>query len=109
MRRLQSLYDDIGKPVFVIKLNPDSYRTMDGCMVPGCWSLTPVKGLLTVPKDQARNWDRRISKLDNIIRQCMDLVSRGWQPNMIQVIHLYYDGAEEMYTTIAKDSSDVSA
>ena len=63
---------DIGhSPIMLIRFNPDSYKNSTGEKIQSCWAINK-SGLMTVKKDQEKQWKDRIDTLMNQIQFCVD-------------------------------------
>ena len=71
-KRIMEISQDIGhSPIMLIRFNPDSYKNSTGEKIQSCWAINK-SGLMTVKKDQEKQWKDRIDTLMNQIQFCVD-------------------------------------
>jgi len=87
-RRLMELSQDVGhRPIVFIRFNPDEYIKRDTSRVKSCWSLSKSTGLVSVEKNNRRQWNDRLETLNNWIQY--------WSANKtskaVEVVQLFFD------------------
>ena len=85
-KRLMELSQDVGhRPIIFIRFNPDQFQK-EGKIIKSCWN-SGVDGILRIPSNQIKNWEKRIEILLNTVQY--------WYENRtektIEVVELFYD------------------
>ena len=87
-KRIMELSQDTGhRPIIFIRFNPDKY-IHDGKMVTSCWG-TNQKGICVVKKSKQREWEERLSALEQHITYWINPENKT--DKTIEIIQLYYD------------------
>ena len=87
-KRIMELSQDTGhRPIIFIRFNPDKY-IHDGKMVTSCWG-TNQNGICVVKKSKQREWDERLSALEQHITYWINPENKT--DKTIEIIQLYYD------------------
>jgi len=88
-KRLMQLFTDVGgRPLVMVRFNPDQYYDQCNKSVASCWGYTKEKGLCVVKTNKTTEWDQRLATL----KTTLDLVIAQGTEKEIDVYHLYYDG-----------------
>ena len=87
-KRIMELSQDTGyRPIIFIRFNPDKY-IHDGKMVTSCWG-TNQYGICVVKKSKQREWEERLSTLEQHITYWINPENKT--DKTIEIIQLYYD------------------
>jgi hypothetical protein len=84
-RRENEISKQIGKPMVMIRFNPDGYMC-GSKKITSCWGVNK-KGIRVIKKSKVNEWNNRLKKLGDTIKRWL----HPDKPDEKKIIHLFYN------------------
>ncbi len=74
------------RPIVMVRINPDAYKTQEGVRVPSCWVYNKLH-VFVVPKERQKEWEHRLQVLFDTIQYHIDSDS----VRDVEIVELFYE------------------
>lgn len=90
-KRLMELSQDIGgRPMILIRFNPDGYLNTFGVRIKSCWEIHKITGICIVKNTMKKEWIQRLNTLKKQIDYWVNEDNKS--DKIVHIVYLYYDG-----------------